>query len=78
MKKPELSDRWIGWPYGRVLLVGLLVLMAILAVMISVAAVRYEGSSVVEELVRWGLTVALLGVITVVSILFRRRRKRSH
>ena len=68
-------DRWIGWPYPRWLLIALIVLMAVGGVAVSVAAVRYDESSVVEELTSWGLYGGLSIIIMTVSILLHRRRK---
>ena len=69
-------DRWLGWPYPRWLLFALIVLMAVSGVAVSVAAVRYDGSSVVEELISWGLYAGLSAIIMTVSILLHRRRRK--
>ncbi len=75
METRSRGDRWVGWPYPTWLLIALIVLMAVAGVAVSVAAIRYEESSVVGELVRWGLTAALFAIILTVSILLRRRKQ---
>lgn len=70
------SDRWLGWPYPGWLLVALLAVLGVLAVSMSVASVRYNGSMAVEELVRRALLVPVFAISTLLGNWLNRRWRR--
>ncbi len=67
------SDRWVGWPYPRWVLVALLIILIGVGAVAAVVAVQYEEASVVALLVYGAIGI----IFPLLGMLLARRKRRS-